>query len=552
MDYRKKRGSFETVMIIIIVVLLVLIAITSALLLLRPLIRDRGSKLAVERRLSLGKRYLSEMEYDKAVAEFSEVVRIDKKNTEAYVGLGDAYTGLGKWSSAVENYDTALVTVRGKVGVASADQPHNQHQDGGTPSAWQETGLTREDVLTMANLPDNEYMTDDDLYLIAVVVDPEEYGVQNQSGPFKADKVELTADEIYDIIVRRNDAIEYDLVDIRARGEDESKYRDYIDWVNGHEINSDGLTDNDSSEEVPAAEEETPQVDWYAYIRENYVEDMGYASLETRSNTVNSQQLEPWDERTGVLSVQIEDLNDDGIDECAVYYLDQNLLYLALLSADENGEVVEKANRELGGIYDTGFGDNIGGIITADGKKYIYVESYSNAYFANGYGAMCYFYAYDGQDFRLEIVVGKTEGGSMGFVYSIDRYDENGKFPKYTPDDYNGEHFTRTILCTDGYINETGDMSDYDTSIMVDDYVPEKSMSTGMEMITGVTPDIVTLENADCGYAFGNDFPTYRNSDIFTQAYHYNANGSGNYESRNITVTVEDFTNAQQMIESGE
>ena len=216
MDYRKKRGSFETVMIIIIVVLLVLIAITSALLLLRPLIRDRGSKLAVERRLSLGKRYLSEMEYDKAVAEFSEVVRIDKKNTEAYVGLGDAYSGLGKWASAVENYDTALVTVRGKVGVASADQPHNQHQDGGTPSAWQETGLTREDVLTMANLPDNEYMTDDDLYLIAVVVDPEEYGVQNQSGPFKADKVELTADEIYDIIVRRNDAIEYDLVDIRA------------------------------------------------------------------------------------------------------------------------------------------------------------------------------------------------------------------------------------------------------------------------------------------------------------------------------------------------
>lgn len=29
---------------------------------------------------------------------------------------------------------------------------------------------------------------------------------------------------------------------------------------------------------------------------------------------------------------------------------------------------------------------------------------------------------------------------------------------------------------------------------MVDDYVPEESMSNGMEMITGVTPDIVTHE----------------------------------------------------------
>ena len=99
MDYRKKRSTVETVLIIIIAVLFVLIAIVSALLILKPILRDRGGRMAVNRKLRLGNRYLSEMEYDKAVTEFSDVIRIDSKNTDAYVGLADAYTGLGKWSS---------------------------------------------------------------------------------------------------------------------------------------------------------------------------------------------------------------------------------------------------------------------------------------------------------------------------------------------------------------------------------------------------------------------------------------------------------------------
>jgi len=293
--------------------------------------------------------------------------------------------------------------------------------------------------------------------------------------------------------------------------------------------------------------------DWYSYIRDNYVEKWGYASLETTSKRTNdSAYSQHYDVRNGVLSVQIEDLNKDGTDECAVYYLDKSMLYISILTTDKNGRVVEKVNRELYELYGLGFEffDCVGGIIDSGGRKYIYVEAYSNAYFANGYDAVCYFYAYDGINLRPEIIVGKTEGGSIGFVYSIDRYDINGKFPKYTPAKYNhGERYTRTILCTDGYKPDDWDISDYDTSIMMDDYVPEEAMALGMEIITDIKPDIVTLKNADCGYAFGDEFPTYRNSNILTLAFHFNSNGPWEQESRNITITVEDNTNARQMIE---
>ena len=333
MEYRKKRSSFETAMVIIIVVLLVLIAIASALLFLRPLVRDQGSKLAVERRLTLGKRYLSEMDYEKAVTEFSEVVRIDKKNTEAYVGLGDAYSGLGKWASAAESYDTALETVRGKAGIALADQPHNQHQDDGTSSAWQETGLTREDVLLMANLPDNEYMTDDDLYLIAVAVDPEEYGNQNESGPFKADGIELTVDEIFDIIVRRNDAIGYDLEDIRARGGDESKYRDYIDWIEQDHI--DDLEDENPEDNSGTAdttvepedivEESIDNDSFYSGPVSDYRGLIDFCASHDASESSNNAS----DKRLSMLAAhricegsdlyyRYLDLNNDGLDELLI------------------------------------------------------------------------------------------------------------------------------------------------------------------------------------------------------------------------------------------
>ena len=396
MDYRKKRSTVETVLIIIIAVLFVLIAIVSALLILKPILRDRGGRMAVNRKLRLGNRYLSEMEYDKAVTEFSDVIRIDSKNTDAYVGLADAYTGLGKWSAAVENYDTALDTVRVKAGITSAQG--NESEDS---SLWVQSGFVREEVLADAGLPDVEYMRDDDLYLIAVLTYPEDvFEGHSEGGPYHPDDLNMNAGQIHDIVVRRNDAIAEDVSEILAAGGSTDKYSDYMLWMEdrgydpadadgngpGQGTGEQGSADPEADQQENAEKENSPKVKWFDYIKENFIDDKGYVSLEPASKTVGENWSYPdrWDLRTGVISAQVTDLNDDGLEECAVYFFDDDFrytadselvtndprttLYITLLTSDETGQIIEKETRQIFYDYGNDFCDGIGGIIKFGGK----------------------------------------------------------------------------------------------------------------------------------------------------------------------------------------
>ena len=45
----------------------------------------------VRNQVALGQKYLSELQYDKAILAFSRAAEIDEKNVEARMGLGDAY-----------------------------------------------------------------------------------------------------------------------------------------------------------------------------------------------------------------------------------------------------------------------------------------------------------------------------------------------------------------------------------------------------------------------------------------------------------------------------
>lgn len=586
MDYRKKRSPVETVLIIIIAVLFVLIAIVSALLILRPVLHGRGGRMAVDRKLRLGNRYLSEMEYDKAVTEFTEVIRIDDKNTDAYVGLADAYTGLGKWSAAVENYDIALDTVREKTGIASAQG------DGSEETLWIQSGFVRQEVLADAGLPDSEYMTDDDLYLIAALTYPDEvFEDHSEGGPYHLDGLTMNSGNIHDIVVRRNDAIAEDLGEIMAAGGDTAKYSDYIFWMEergldpvnvdgsgaGQETGDQEAAGQDAESEKADEKEDTEKqkglkVKWFDYIKENFIDRMGYVSMEPASKTVGENWAFPdrWDLRTGVISAQVVDLNGDGLEECAVYYFDDEFrytaesetvtndprttLYITLLTSDEAGQITEKETRQIFYDYGNDFCDGIGGIIKFGGKKYIYTEYNSNAYYANGYDTFYTFFSFDGNSFRPEFGVGKTGGGSIEFEYSIVEYDENGNYPANTitftmyPSD---GQYSKRLLTVDQYWGEYHSLSDYDTSIMLPNYDPSRAMQLGMETITGAEPEIVTLDNADNNYAFGDQYYSYRNSPIFTQAFHYNCNGAktGGSGARNMVITLDDNTGLWKLVQ---
>lgn len=56
----------------------------------------------------LGQQYLVELSYDKAVLEFTDAIKIDPQNADPYIGLADAYIGLGDTAKAVETLETGL------------------------------------------------------------------------------------------------------------------------------------------------------------------------------------------------------------------------------------------------------------------------------------------------------------------------------------------------------------------------------------------------------------------------------------------------------------
>ena len=45
--------------------------------------------------LELGNRYLDELNYEEAIAIYEEVLKIDSRNEEAYIGLANVYIAMG-------------------------------------------------------------------------------------------------------------------------------------------------------------------------------------------------------------------------------------------------------------------------------------------------------------------------------------------------------------------------------------------------------------------------------------------------------------------------
>ena len=62
----------------------------------------------IQEQLSLGEKYLSELEYEQAIAAYLAVIKIDPKNVDAYLGLADVYMALGEYDKAIDVLEDAL------------------------------------------------------------------------------------------------------------------------------------------------------------------------------------------------------------------------------------------------------------------------------------------------------------------------------------------------------------------------------------------------------------------------------------------------------------
>ncbi len=66
------------------------------------IVRSNDTQRKLNEQLELGARYLAELDYDRAVSAYGAALEIDPLNTEAYIGLSNAYSAQGKYEEASE------------------------------------------------------------------------------------------------------------------------------------------------------------------------------------------------------------------------------------------------------------------------------------------------------------------------------------------------------------------------------------------------------------------------------------------------------------------
>ena len=74
----------------------------------------------VSEKIELGQKYLTELNYTEAVVAFTEVIKINPSNIEAYVGRAEAYKGLKQYEEAKTDYTTVIEKAE--------DMPYTQAQ----------------------------------------------------------------------------------------------------------------------------------------------------------------------------------------------------------------------------------------------------------------------------------------------------------------------------------------------------------------------------------------------------------------------------------------
>lgn len=81
----------------------------AVIVLVAVLLTSCGSKAATATdKIELGQKYLTELNYTEAVAAFTEVIKIDPSNIEAYAGRAEAYKGLKQYEEAKADYTTVI------------------------------------------------------------------------------------------------------------------------------------------------------------------------------------------------------------------------------------------------------------------------------------------------------------------------------------------------------------------------------------------------------------------------------------------------------------
>jgi len=82
----------------------ILIVVLAVLLtgVLGYIVYNNSDAVQFEKQMDLGHKYLEELDYEQAVVAFNQAIELEPMSVEAYMGLADAYIGMGNMDAALE------------------------------------------------------------------------------------------------------------------------------------------------------------------------------------------------------------------------------------------------------------------------------------------------------------------------------------------------------------------------------------------------------------------------------------------------------------------
>ena len=162
--------------------------------------------------LELGRKYLTEMNYSEAIAAFTEAIRLNPDDIEAYLGRAEAYAAMGEYEKALADYDTVLEKTgddpytqaqayAGRAGVdEQADQPEDAERDYTAALTRLEKDTDRQDADAVLNLKKDVLAKHAAVCITLVLLDKaaEDYDALEQLGENVAAKRKELTDLVKD------------------------------------------------------------------------------------------------------------------------------------------------------------------------------------------------------------------------------------------------------------------------------------------------------------------------------------------------------------------
>lgn len=276
-----------------------------------PFFKEKCTDLFVEKKLEEGYEYLSQQDYEPAIAAFNKVVKVDDQRTEAYIGLADAYSGQKDWVPAANYYSAAIDNIQNGVGTIQNDS------------------FTDKYLMASGRSPEHNRRT--------------ESGLTTSSMNKSSENTAIVADQdlLQVLVDKRNNAIDCGREKNNSAQDDSMKTAESSIEVEGPDTD-----DNSSSDDIPAQDGIDPS-----------------DSISTADNISPSDEI-PMDEETQTVDItdpddamQTDD-DEDTIEDKTNDEVDEGAIEDEPSPANDTDQADEDSDEEINGSADEQTDDN--------------------------------------------------------------------------------------------------------------------------------------------------------------------------------------------------